>query len=258
MNNSENNHSKLKKSSSTSSIYIKNSLLNIDAKSIIQSISLILHKQIKEDTKLNKTISETSDLFYFSEEKYIKENRYCFTDENIENIRKEPSIEDIQKFIYSYYNCTQISVECCIISFIYIDRIIALTGLSLQNTTWRPLVLIALMISQKVWDDMPYNNYDFALFFPFFDKMQTNTLEIKFLEMIQYNLHVSMSSFITFFFGLKYLTYGEPRKRALSNYEMLQLELNIKWKGKGFKKHIRAVSSDKYNISGQNQNYVIN
>jgi hypothetical protein len=63
---------------------------------------------------------------------------------------------------------------------IYIDRIIALTGLSLQNTNWRPLIFISLMMSQKIWDDRYLSNGDFSSIYPFFEKDDLNLLEIKF------------------------------------------------------------------------------
>jgi hypothetical protein len=56
-------------------------------------------------------------------------------------------------FMEALYNCVQFSPECCIICLMYIYRIIALTGLSLQETNWRPLIFVALMVSQKIWDD---------------------------------------------------------------------------------------------------------
>ena len=61
------------RSSSTSSIFLNNSIINFDIKSLIRGISIILQMQIQENTKLNKQISPNSDLFFFSEEKYIQE-----------------------------------------------------------------------------------------------------------------------------------------------------------------------------------------
>ena len=117
----------------------------------------------------------------------------------IENIRKIPTLDDMINFIEALYNCVQFSSECCIISLIYINRIIALTGLSLQTTNWRPLIFVSLMISQKIWDDKYLSNGDFSYIYPFFEKSQLNILEMKFLEMIQYNVYVKLSVYMTFY-----------------------------------------------------------
>ena len=37
-----------------------------------------------------------------------------------------------------------------------------------KATNWRPLVLSALLIGQKVWDDKNLSNADFAFIYPFF------------------------------------------------------------------------------------------
>ena len=64
-------------------------------------------------------------------------------------------------------HCT-ISGECCVICLIYINRIIALTSIPLLPTSWRPLVLISLMVAQKMWDDKYLSNSDFSTIYPFF------------------------------------------------------------------------------------------
>ena len=61
---------------------------------------------------------------------------------------------------------------------------IAYTEMPLQPTNWRPVVLIALLIAQKVWDDSYLSNADFAFIYPFFVNEEINNLEKKFLEFI--------------------------------------------------------------------------
>ncbi len=42
-------------------------------KAIINAVSTILHSQMLEDKSTNKDIPKGSDLYFFSEEKYIEE-----------------------------------------------------------------------------------------------------------------------------------------------------------------------------------------
>ena len=195
------------KSSSTSNIFLDSTISSPNVKKMIKAVATILQSQLNEDMNLGKTISKKSDLYFFSEDKYVDEYPQYFDKQRIENIKKIPTLDDMINFIEALYNCVQFSAECCIISLIYINRIIALTGLSLQTTNWRPLIFVSLMISQKIWDDKYLSNGDFSYIYPFFEKNQLNILEMKFLEMIQYNVYVKLSVYIIFYLELKSLVH---------------------------------------------------
>ena len=87
----------------------------------------------------------------------------------------------------------------------YINRLIAFTEIPLQPTNWRPLVLCSLLVAQKVWDDRYLSNSDFAFIYPFFMTEQLNSLEKKFLELIQYNVTVKSSLYAKYYFELRAL-----------------------------------------------------
>ncbi len=244
------------KSSSTSNIFLDTTISSPNVKNMIKAVSTILQSQLNEDLNLGKTISKKSDLYFFSEEKYIDEYPQYFDKQRIENIRKIPTLDDMINFIEALYNCVQFSSECCIISLIYINRIIALTGLSLQTTNWRPLIFVSLMISQKIWDDKYLSNGDFSYIYPFFEKNQLNILEMKFLEMIQYNVYVKLSVYMTFYLELKALVFENPVNKALTRFEVRKMEFLIKPKVE--KKLRRMKSEGKFLIEGEHSNYVIN
>ena len=244
------------KSSSTSNIFLDSTISSPNVKNIIKSVSIILQSQLNEDMNLGKTISKKSDLYFFSEDKYVDEYPQYFDKQRIENIRKIPSLDDMINFIEALYNCVQFSSECCIISLIYINRIIALTGLSLQNTNWRPLIFVSLMISQKIWDDKYLSNGDFSYIYPFFEKSQLNILEMKFLEMIQYNVYVKLSVYMTFYLELKSLVHDNIINKALTRYDVNKMEHRIKSKNQ---KKLRRIKSDgKFLFNGEYCNYIIN
>ena len=142
------------------------------------------------------------------------------------------------------------------ISLIYINRIIALTGLSLHPTNWRPLILISLMISQKMWDDKYLSNADFAYIYPFFNAEQVNTLEMKFLEMIQYNTHVKFSLYSKYYFELKSLSTENFPLKAMDVYTLNKLENQSKLYSENIKKYSKTNIIDK--MSGQSTLYIIN
>lgn len=143
------------------------------------------------------------------------------------------------------YNCAQFSPECCVLSLIYINRIIALTGLSLQSTNWRPLILVSLMVSQKVWDDKYLSNADFSYIFPFFDTQQLNTLEMKFLEMIQYNVYVKDSLYTKYYLELKSLVPEDMPARPMDIFTMSKLESQSKSMEDNMKKNSKTSGESK-------------
>ena len=244
------------KSSSTSSIFLDTTMSNPEVKNMIKAVAIMLYTQLSEDKTLTKKISEKSDLYYFSEEKYIKEYPQFFDRQKIENIQKEPTIDEIIDFIEALYNCVQFSSECVIIGMIYIDRIIALTGLSLQNTNWRPLIFISLMMSQKIWDDRYLSNGDFSSIYPFFEKEDLNLLEMKFLEIIQYNVFVKLSIYMTFYLELRILAKGQLPLKPLNKLELKKMEHLIG--EKRINKLRKDNSHGKFVKEGERSNLVIN
>jgi hypothetical protein len=56
-----------------------------------------------------KDIPDFSDLFFFSEEKYIKEKPEAFDQQRISLLRETPSIEQILDFIKALYDCAKFS-----------------------------------------------------------------------------------------------------------------------------------------------------
>ena len=175
--------------------------INVDL--ILNAVGTILHSQILEDHQSNKIIAPGSDVFFFSEEKYILEKPESFDKARIALLRETPSVENIFDFMKALDDCAQFSSECCIISLVYINRIIAFTEMPLQPTNWRPLVLCSLLVAQKVWDDRYLSNADFAFIYPFFVTEEINKLEQKFLELIQYNVTVKSNLYAKYYFELR-------------------------------------------------------
>lgn len=245
------------KSNSTSSIFLSSTINSPNVKLMIKAVATILQSQLIEDMQLGKTVSSSSDLYFFSEEKYIEESPNSFDEQKIELIKKTPSNDEIHDFIEALYNCAQFSPECCILCLIYINRIIALTGISLQPTNWRPMILVSLMISQKVWDDKYLSNADFAYIYPFFDSQQLNILEIKFLEMIQYNVFVKGSLYFKYYLELKSVYPEEITMRPMDIFTMNKLENQSRNYEEVIKKNSRTSEGNLKN-SGELTNIIIN
>ena len=243
------------KSSTTGNIMISSTIENPNVKLIIKGIATLLHSNLLEDIEDNKTIEPKSELYFFDEEKYIKENPDNFDEERIELLRKIPSQEDICSFIEALYDIAQFSGECCVICLIYINRIIALTSMPLLQTSWRPIILISLMVAQKMWDDKYLSNSDFSTIYPFFDNKQLNVLEMKFLELIQYNTHIKFSIYTKYYLELKSLVPDFPLK-PMDVFTMAKLEKQSKNMEENLKKNAKTSTDNKE--AGENTVYIIN
>lgn len=47
----------------------------------------------------------------------------------------------------------------------YIERLVALTNVTLLPITWRRITLAALMLASKVWEDLAVHNKDILRYF---------------------------------------------------------------------------------------------
>jgi Cyclin, N-terminal domain len=220
-----------RRSNTTSSAQFSSSIYNPNVRSILQSVATIIHSQMLEDASLGREIQSSSDLFYFSEEKYIREHPEAFDEQRRALLRKSPTIDDIFEFMRALYDCAQFSPECCIICLVYINRLIAFTGLPLSPSNWRPIILCSFLIGQKVWDDRYLSNADFAYIYPFFNTEEINKLEKKFLELINYSVTVKAALYAKYYFELRGL-YNESNNfpiDMLENDKAKELEGRSQW-----------------------------
>merc|ERR1719198_2902957 len=134
--------------------------------------------------------------------------------------REVPNEETIFHTLRSVYECARIPSECLIVSLVYIERLIAVSEVPILVTSWRPILLAALILSQKVWDDRSLHNVDFSMFCPMFTLKEINHLERKFLELIEYDVSVSTSLYASYYFQLRTLCHRENRSFSLAPMDL--------------------------------------
>ena len=91
--------------------------------------------------------------------------------------RQVPIAQDIALFIAAYVSRLELEAENIIICLIYVERIMRRTDMHLLSDTWRPLMLCALLIATKIWQDRSPKNKDFSTVFPEFTAKQVSHLE---------------------------------------------------------------------------------
>jgi hypothetical protein len=117
--------------------------------------------------------------------------------------REVPSVETICAFLRKVFEVGQFHSECCVISLIYINRLIGVTGVPLTSSNWKPMAISALVLAQKVWDDTPLINADFSVLYPALSVKEINFLERQFLHILEFKLAVSPALYAQYYFELR-------------------------------------------------------
>ena len=94
----------------------------------------------------------------------------CFYLRALHNL--DTSVSPSHRFISHIFRRARMSTECNIIALVYINRAIALTGMPLGVYNWRPAVLMAMILAQKVWDDKSLRASCFTQICPEYSKDQ--------------------------------------------------------------------------------------
>ncbi|KAL8431438.1 hypothetical protein ACSSS7_005267 [Eimeria intestinalis] len=194
-----------------------------DARKLIFAIAAILHNQIEADGgKENKT---NSSFVVFDETTYLEGFPFiecsrelnsliascCVARALLEGTDEEKqlrhitssTVDDIFGFISALYDTAQYSAECNVLALLYINRLIAFSGLTLHERNWRPVVFTSLLVAQKVWDDQLLSNASFARIYPFFTRDEMNRLEATFLDLLHFEVVVKPSTYAKYYFELR-------------------------------------------------------
>lgn len=118
-------------------------------------------------------------------------------------VKEIPAVKYIYAFLKQVFEVGQFNPECCVISLVYINRLIGVTGVPLTQSNWKPVAISALVLAQKVWDDTPLINADFAILYPAITVKEINYLERKFLDLLEFKLTVSPSLYAQYYFELR-------------------------------------------------------
>ena len=114
-----------------------------------------------------------------------------------------PEPQTIFDFMADIIILTKMEKEVIILSLIYIERLIFNTGLLLTSRNWRRILLTAMIIASKIWDDNSFENTHFSQVFANLGVSEINTLERIFLELINYKVYVKQSEYFKYLMMIK-------------------------------------------------------
>jgi hypothetical protein len=256
----------LKKVNSCSTIYIDHSTVSQpDLVFTIECVTLAIYYHIKNrttnniidifDEKTHPISVSTCPLFRTNEADREVSFNSCQIQIHFlqkhwnETNPRDPDHRMIYRYMRNLFNAAQLSSECAIITLVYLERLLGCADVSIGPLTWRRIILGAILLASKVWDDQAVWNLDFcqilkdisiedmlvklfALVYKRPSNLQCssthrNELERHFLEFIQFNINVSSSVYAKYYFDLrtlaKYDGFNFPVE-PLSNERAQELE----------------------------------
>jgi hypothetical protein len=230
-----------KLSSSTSTIYVRNSHpANPDSAEVLSAIASVLHV-IMSQSHTGNDIAPPIDmnLAVFDERCYVPKemrkklrwgnfffrgNRSSSSTRSPANVTNEepnqegvPPKEVILEFLSLASKRASFSAETTIIALILINRLLSTTTYKVHTFNWRLLWLCALLLAQKLQDDVSLDNASFIVVWRYATKIDNDTLtvshfnemEAKFLQMLNFAIFIPRSLFAQFLFELRTLYEAE-------------------------------------------------
>lgn len=182
----------LKKSNSCSTIYLDDSTVSQpNLRSTIKCVTLAIYYHIRDRSGQQRT----SDIF----------------DERLHPLSKDPpEMRDpdhrtIYRFVRTLFNAAQLNAECAIITLVYLERLLTYAEMDISPCSWRRVVLGAVLLASKVWDDQAVWNVDYCQILKEITVEDMNELERQFLELLQFNINVPASVYAKYYFDLRTL-----------------------------------------------------
>lgn len=105
------------------------------------------------------------------------------------------SIRDYLMRIHKYASC---SPECFVLALVYIDRLQRMQGFVLTELNVHRVVITSVVLAAKFFDDHYFNNAYYAKVGGVLCK-EMNELEIEYLLLINFSLHVSTDTYARFY-----------------------------------------------------------
>ena len=156
----------------------------------------------------------TEHVRFFDERLEFDDERFHPTVEVV-----DPSADDIAAYGKYVTIASKMENEAPIIALVYIERILAKTGLLVNKYNWKRILLVCMCVASKVWDDDSLENVHFPKVMADVTIHMINRLEKVFLDyLLNYDLVVKGSEYAKYYFIMRTLA-NELRDESLSAEE---------------------------------------
>ena len=111
--------------------------------------------------------------------------------------------------------------EVPVFALVYLDRLFQVSKLTVTTRNWKKLVLVALLLASKVWDDESVDSFQLAQAYTAFPLKAITAAERLFVTLIDCNMNVKQAEYAATYFKLR--TYATMKDRA---YQLRPLDLH--------------------------------
>jgi len=248
---------------STSSLYIASTVCKPDFLEVCFGVSLFVHDLIERGEECLRSGTPTPaangkrnpfEKFQPRQIFSFKRSRDQFEGEALPphphappvplEIAEVPSEEDIRQCITNLHQLAGFSPGCLVVSLIYIERLRRTSGAQMLASTWQPMLLIAVIVAQKVWEDKRHMNAGFVHICPDLTVPRLNQLEFDFLTQLDYHVGVRAAVYTDWYFKICSLCErSNLSMKPLDAEEASHLELQAL----SFEENLRAECKPKHN-----------
>jgi hypothetical protein len=188
-----------RRANTTSEMYITYTLYKPNRDHIIRSMARSIHYAIgvHTDHTLPGSDQILTDFSIFNEMTHpltLKKR----------NFKVIPNLEEIVVYLKYWFFKQVISPQVGIMAINYIDQLIHKTGLLITSVNWRRVLLCALMVADKLWEEDIVCNADYITDnYPLLTVEDLNAMERKFLSLLDFKLLLKASVYAEYYFALR-------------------------------------------------------
>uniref|UniRef100_A0A8C0QRB5 Cyclin Y like 1 n=1 Tax=Chelonoidis abingdonii TaxID=106734 RepID=A0A8C0QRB5_CHEAB len=138
---------------------------------------------------------------------HIKNRHFLFQREEVPNDygKHDPDHKHIYRFVRTLFSAAQLTAECAIVTLVYLERLLTYAEIDICPSNWKRIVLGAILLASKVWDDQAVWNVDYCQILKDITVEDMNEMERHFLELLQFNINVPASVYAKYYFDLRSL-----------------------------------------------------
>jgi len=188
-----------RRANTTSEMYISYTLYKPNRDHIIRSMAKSIHYAIGIHTEhsLPGLDQNLTDFSIFNEQTHpltLKKR----------NFKVIPNLEEIVVYLKYWFFKQVLSPQVGIMAINYIDQLIHKTGILISSVNWRRVLLCALMIADKLWEEDIVCNVDYITDnYPLLTVEDLNAMERKFLSLLDFKLLLKASVYAEYYFALR-------------------------------------------------------
>jgi hypothetical protein len=211
--------SKMELGSSYDSSKLRSTLVHLDIEEMCRCLSKAIRQHIMKNMSSVASPRLPNGL--------LLELEQAFMDEDSKNA--VPDESSIYNFAKNAIIRSHMEKEVSVICLAYLDKLIQKAGVTMHGKNWKRILLTALILSSKVWDDESFENKHFASVFTQFHLREINAMESAFLTLIDFEVNIKQSEYAKAYFLLR--TYADSKSRSFP-LQALDVESVIKLQSK--------------------------